>query len=465
INNILGDKKDYIASYSNAGGVQDYFFIDGYLTTDGSPSDCRMKAIFGTFISNKVLTSDQINQVIAYFNLDRCVGPLMYLNTIKQGITNENHADFDDMLTDYSGNGHNVQLYNIGWKGDSGVGLFKQDFTQYTKSTIQDTTYNKIVVTGFLPSLDWWISFISSTKIPSYRVKITNVYPLNPLRYRYIEDEEEQYLIINKDGIYDLPASNSSKESPLATGFILTHRYDESLLTPVIGLTIEQIPDHENALVTDGINDFGMAEGLPILKDYTVFAGREVIDNDIQNADGGVATRGANTDGGAFCFDYKSQAVSFGGFTDKEVDVNSTISYQSKYVNNGIAIEAGTITDANPLLIAKLGTSNERYSKIALSSFLLFPYSLSEFLLERQLKRYKIGTLYPDMVEFRPIVKSNLPYSSISYSVNPGEYISVDSMVTITVTLPNASDKLMEVSCNSISDISISGDNGVYETT
>ena len=69
------------------------------------------------------------------------------------------------------------------------------------------------------------------------------------------------------------------------------------------------------------------------------------------------------------------------------------------------------------------------------------------------------------MVEFRPIVKSNLPYSSISYSVNPGEYISVDSMVTITVTLPNTSDKLMEVSCNAISDISISGDNGVYEIT
>lgn len=69
------------------------------------------------------------------------------------------------------------------------------------------------------------------------------------------------------------------------------------------------------------------------------------------------------------------------------------------------------------------------------------------------------------MVEFRPIVKSNREYSSISYSVNPGEYISVDSMVTITVTLSNTSDKLIDVSCNAISDISISGDNGVYEIT
>lgn len=33
-------------------------------------------------------------------------------------------------------------------------------------------------------------------------------------------------------------------------------------------------------------------------------------------------------------------------------------------------------------------------------------YSMSEFLIEHQLKKHKLGTLYPDMVEFRPIVKS-----------------------------------------------------------
>lgn len=115
-----------------------------------------------------------------------------------------------------------------------------------------------------------------------------------------------------------------------------------------------------------------------------------------------------------------------------------------------------------------LGTirdNDSRFFNGAIYSLMSFPYSMSKFLIERQLKKHKLGTLYPDMVEFRPIVKSNLPYSSISYSVNPGEYISVDSMVTITVTLPNTSDKLMEVSCNAISDISISGDNGVYEIT
>jgi hypothetical protein len=96
---------------------------------------------------------------------------------------------------------------------------------------------------------------------------------------------------------------------------------------------------------------------------------------------------------------------------------------------------------------------------------MLFPYSLSEFLLERQLRKYKAGTLYPDMIEFRPVIKSNVPYSSISYSVNPGVYVTEGSTVTITITLSNASDKLVGVSSNAISDISVSGGDGVYEVT
>ncbi|MFT0482830.1 hypothetical protein ACMSEG_26580, partial [Bacteroides faecis] len=82
-----------------------------------------------------------------------------------------------------------------------------------------------------------------------------------------------------------------------------------------------------------------------------------------------------------------------------------------------------------------------------------------------QLRKYKAGTLYPDMIEFRPIVKSNIPYSSISYSVNPGVYVTESSTVTITITLSNASDKLIGVSSNTISDISISRDNETYEIT
>lgn len=149
-------------------------------------------------------------------------------------------------------------------------------------------------------------------------------------------------------------------------------------------------------------------------------------------------------------------------------DDSLKISYQSKYSYNGESIVVGGATGNNILLLGAGLINNDiikEYVKAAVRFLMLFPYSLSEFLLERQLRKYKAGTLYPDMIEFRPIVKSNIPYSSISYSVNPGVYVTEGSTVTITITLSNASDKLVGVSSNAIGDISISGDNGVYEVT
>ena len=61
-------------------------------------------------------------------------------------------------------------------------------------------------------------------------------------------------------------------------------------------LIIEVLPTIENALCLDGISDFGKATGLPVLKDYTVVADRE-----IKKSTGGVVSK--NTPNGAFVCD------------------------------------------------------------------------------------------------------------------------------------------------------------------
>ena len=123
INNILGDKADYTASASSNTNLSSKFSVVGYISND-SIVETSQVAWYWTIIANKVLTTDQINQVIAYFNLDRTLKPDILCNTIKQGITNENHAEFGDKLIDYSGNGRDIQLNNIAWKGDSGIGKY-----------------------------------------------------------------------------------------------------------------------------------------------------------------------------------------------------------------------------------------------------------------------------------------------------------------------------------------------------
>jgi hypothetical protein len=351
IKNILGDEADYYVKSTNS--LQTIF--DAKFSVVGRISElteASQVAWYWTIIANKVLTTDQINQVIAYFNLDRTLNPDILCNTIKQGITNENHAEFGDKLIDFSGNGRDIQLNNIAWNKESGI-------------------------------------------------------------------------------------------------------------------------DDDGALRLDGVNDFGKVTGMPIYKDYTVVADYERLKIGYIEDKGtpAILSKSYTVGQGAFLMNLIGSTGDMNAYTFGNAnsaifnDLSKKIYYQSKYKMQGFDMTIGSGVDGDSLWLGVVRDNDSRFFNGAIYSLMSFPYSMSKFLIERQLKKHKLGTLYPDMVEFRPIVKSNLPYSSISYSVNPGEYISVDSMVTITVTLLNTSDKLMEVSCNAISDISISGDNGVYEIT
>lgn len=453
INNILGDKNDCTAE-GNLDGIVAPFSVEGYYYNNNSnPLELCSIAWYWTIIANKVLITDQINQVIAYFNLDRTLKPDILCNTIKQGITNENHAEFGDKLIDFSGNGRDIQLNNLAWKGDSGIGKYEVDFLDSSiwnssNSTITSSKIDCKNAISHIMLLYYSVGSKEYPDIPSFKVIKTGA----DIDYSYIDETGSPKSVKIVDGVNVLPASHNTLYSGSGRfcGFG----------NPGMGnsVTITQIPSHAGALWLDGVNDFGKVTGMPIYKDYTVVTDREIFAN--------IGAILSKNNPGAFVETAGNSVYSFGQATSGLNFISTrSISYLSKYSYCGQSITAGAAEDGTDMWLGTIRDNDSRFFNGAIYSLMSFPYSMSEFLIERQLKKHKLGTLYPDMVEFRPIVKSNLPYSSITYSVNPGEYISVDSMVTITVTLPNTSDKLMEVSCNAISDISISGDNGVYEIT
>ena len=474
INNVLGDKVDYSVTGDRNDLTPSQFSVVGYISSSGKISYTSSVAWFWTIIANKVLTTDQINQVIAYFNLDRTLNPDILCNTIKQGITNENHAEFGDKLIDFSGNGRDIQLTNIAWKGDSGIGKYEVDFSTLGiggKGLVYEIKAESLTVINSLDTLTSGYCNIQSvtTAFASFKIRIEGLKEGEYVRYHYnknTDDTARTEIDYTSDGIYELPASVSGNYSAnIAFGYILLGNSK---------IIITQIPSHAGALCLDGINDFGKVTGVPIYKDYTFIIDYERISYaSSEKWVAGVVSKSHVANQGAFILmtantevEPGKQAYSFGGVTSfNRDDFTRALLYQSKYKCGDVDLTVGEGVDSDTLWLGTFRDNDQRFFNGAIYSLMSFPYSMSEFLIERQLKKRKLGTLYPDMVEFRPIVKSNLPYSSITYSVNPGEYISVDSMVTITVTLPNTSDKLMEVSCNAISDISISGGNGVYEVT
>lgn len=347
IDNILGDKADYEAMGYNITNYSDInYSVTGYIK-DGSPTEVSSVAWYWTFIAKRALTTDEINQVIAYFNLDKYVKPDIYYNVKKQGLTNDT-PDEDWYLKDFSGNGRDMTLYNYARTPESGI-------------------------------------------------------------------------------------------------------------------------NEEGGLQSDGVDDYGQFVGDLGLKDYTVVIDRAypIVSTPQFTATSDAAGENANT---PFLVEHRSvnaneSTYSYLANTAISINKEREICYQSTYQYKDTVINKGSSTSLGTgLTIARYGINNG-YSALALYSFMLFHYSMSKFLIERQLKKHKLGTLYPGMVEFRPIVKSNIPYSSITYSVNPGEYVIEGSTVTITITLSNSSDKLVDISSNAISDISISGDNGIYEVT
>lgn len=485
VNDILGDKNDFVASYPIASGVADYFSVTGYLDGNNVPQRCVKIAYSGGFIANKVLTTDEINQIIAYFNLDRpgqIIKPQLYCNIKKQGITNDNHAEFNDQLIDFVG-GRNIQFYNVAWEGESGINSYPVVFGDKKtwdvirandgvkwnyKSTPNSITIYKVEHPTFFIMYGYArnSTIINEITISEFRAKISGLKEREKIQYYYISSKntsDNTILNITTNGTYTFPTSvpiqvTDGTPQVVRLGFLVN--LNDNISTE--GVKIEILPTIENALCLDGINDFGKATGLPILKDYTVVADRKILGNN----EGGTLSKSYSAGNGAFIFESGSVNYSFGtGASGSGIQSKRMLSYLSKYIYNGNPIQAGTGVDSDSMWLGTLRDGDSRLSKFALWSLMLFPYSLSEFLLERQLRKYKAGTLYPDMIEFRPIVKSNIPYSSISYSVNPGEYVTEGSTVTITITLSNASDKLIGVSSNAISDISISGDNGVYEIT
>lgn len=481
INSILGDKADYTLRYGNINAnIDSKFFVQGWYLNE-SYRELSQIAYAGGFIANKVLTTDEINQIISYFNLDRpgqIIKPQLYYNIKKQGITNENHAEFNDQLIDFI-NGHNIQLNNIGWEGEGGINsypvVFGANKTWETYATYNFTSNingNELHITKVLNSNGLIFSYVKRNnellnikEIPSFDIEVIGLEGESKLQYYYLSEENAANITILtlENGVHKIP------KSFIPTDILPNSTWIGFRITPIqkgvssfdCDITIEVLPTIEHALCLDGINDFGKVTGLPVLKDYMVVADRKIIGNN----NGGILSKSYAGDNGAFIFETGSVNYSFGTVTQTGVQSNRMLSYLSKYIYNGSPIQVGTGIDRDSMWLGAIRDGDPRFSKLALWSLMLFPYSLSEFLLERQLKKYKAGTLYPDMIEFRPVIKSNVPYSSVSYSVNPGEYIAEGSAVTITVTLSNASDKLIGVSSNAISDISISGDNGVYEVT
>lgn len=467
INNILGDKNDCTAE-GNLDGIVAPFSVEGYYYNNNSnPLELCSIAWYWTIIANKVLITDQINQVIAYFNLDRTLKPDILCNTIKQGITNENHAEFGDKLIDFSGNGRDIQLNNIAWDGDSGIG--KYNYPNWKVNVTQGNKYARIV----------YYDSINGTYSANFK-GITDLYKSYGLsiEIRVNRANTIDFHSIKEDGIYTITPPDDTTSMDIRFG-------GEDVYNASCNITITQIPSHAGAFCLDGVNDFGKVTGMPVYKDYTFIIEREFLNETFSNqvclvSKSKVASEIGN--GGAFIVDnisvnsiinpysfYKTTSLPGLNTFDRQ------IVFQSKYKYLDKDIAAGTATDSDTLWLGTFRDNDSRFANVAIYSLMSFPYSMSKFLIERQLKKHKLGTLYPNMVEFRPIIKQDDRIKNVKYyklnetadyiDLNIGDYIPVGQRIAIVVDLEEPY-KITSITSSSLTDVEIrkaGGQNYAYD--
>ena len=290
--------------------------------------------------------------------------------------------------------------------------------------------------------------------IPSFKVIKTGA----DIDYSYIDETGFPKSVRIVDGVNVLPASHNTLYSGSGRfcGFG----------NPGIGnsVTITQIPSHAGALCLDGVNDFGKVTGMPIYKDYTI-----VVDYErISGREEALISKAYIVNQGAFVLMETSgtakHSYSFGAYTAfNRDDFTRTLLYQSKYKCGDVNLMIGKGIDGDTLWLGTLRNNDYRFFNGAIYSLMSFPYSMSEFLIERQLKKHKLGTLYPDMVELRPIIKHDDRITAIKYyyikgsswiNLKPGDYIPVGSRISITANLKSPYT-IANVVSSSLTDIKV----------
>lgn len=171
-------------------------------------------------------------------------------------------------LRDFSGNNRRLKLNNFLFAAMSGVGGYEYNyldsalFITYLSGARGDGTItdNTITINNVKVS-----SGVIETRVNSpskkYKVRVTGITSNETLRYVVCGDTSlgELATIIfdmKKDGEYELPASTYSATYNMKWQ-VIAASYPHTC-----NITIEQIPSYPNALVTDGVDDYGQVQNL-----------------------------------------------------------------------------------------------------------------------------------------------------------------------------------------------------------
>ena len=295
-------------------------------------------------------------------------------------------------LQDFSGNNRRLKLNNFLFAAMSGVGGYEYNyldsalFITYLSGARGDGTItdNTITINNVKVS-----SGVIETRVNSpskkYKVRVTGITSNETLRYVVYGDTSLGELAtilfdMKKDGEYELPASTYSATYNMKWQ-VIAASYPHTC-----NITIEQIPSYPNALVTDGVDDYGQVQNFKSLQNYMMFFQCAIIRPATLKGMFSTTPIEGNIKGWMLLQGNSANEVRFGNNVYKNFNVTSSIGDKISYVlsaNNELmtcyvgeekATIAGTYkqTGANMSLFLSDNNNKTRFGSMAFYKSILF---------------------------------------------------------------------------------------------
>lgn len=264
------------------------------------------------------------------------------------------------ILKDFSGNGLDAYMYGFTGKLNNGVGIYKEDFSTYTKNNqaiLSDISPNKFIINEVLGAN----GFLYTGKMTSNPITIQVDGEFNGVSFRYLYGNSgNKFVVITEPGTYELPASDGSTSN---NGFFGTEQVGKC------NIVVTQIPDYPNSLCYAG-KQYCQAYNIPKFTDYTIITRRAILN--LNGSFGLISKHIIPANAGAFILEKDNnvtgakpntlRAFTFGVSTPVNPNLDYSIIYQTKNKYNEQDLTVGSAGDSDVFLIGA-GLYNEAVSR------------------------------------------------------------------------------------------------------
>lgn len=194
-------------------------------------------------------------------------------------VTGKTNEDEDRAaIANITGNGNDLVLSNFGFAEGSGYGLYAENYSNSRwfidnsiTATKKSDTFNVTSINQVAVQIQYIAELSQSPyTVPSYTIKVTGLTDGQTVNYRVSGGISYP---ITQDGIYILPGFDFA-------GMGSWYGFQFNKVQETCDITIEQIPEYEGYLVTDGVDDIASSNIVVYEADFTFIGEWKFIQKD-----------------------------------------------------------------------------------------------------------------------------------------------------------------------------------------